>query len=174
MNRFKTMMIAAATMASAFTFASAQAATIACVNMSNAACRFDGKSGGWDDLEIAQRSVVTQSFALTLQNPGALDVTIESTDLDLVALSFGGTTLTGLTKGTMYVFSVSPAYVPQLLTVVMKNATDTAHGYSGQLNFTGEGAVAVPEPATWALMIGGFGVAGGALRRRRTARVAIA
>ena len=26
---------------------------------------------------------------------------------------------------------------------------------------------AVPEPATWAMMIGGFGVAGGALRRRK-------
>ena len=28
-------------------------------------------------------------------------------------------------------------------------------------------AVGVPEPATWALMIGGFGMAGGMLRRRR-------
>jgi hypothetical protein len=30
----------------------------------------------------------------------------------------------------------------------------------------------VPEPASWALMIGGFGMAGGMLRRRRTAAVA--
>ena len=30
-------------------------------------------------------------------------------------------------------------------------------------------AAAVPEPASWALMIGGFGMAGGMLRRRRTA-----
>lgn len=32
-------------------------------------------------------------------------------------------------------------------------------------------AAAVPEPATWAMMIVGFGFAGGALRRRRTTRV---
>ena len=32
---------------------------------------------------------------------------------------------------------------------------------------------AVPEPATWALMIGGFGLAGGALRRRRTTAAAV-
>ena len=33
-------------------------------------------------------------------------------------------------------------------------------------------SVAVPEPATWALMIGGFGMAGGMLRRRRAIAVA--
>lgn len=33
------------------------------------------------------------------------------------------------------------------------------------------GAGAVPEPSTWALMIGGFGLAGAALRSRRTPRL---
>lgn len=38
---------------------------------------------------------------------------------------------------------------------------------------TGPGG-AVPEPASWAMMIGGFGLAGGALRRRREVRVTYA
>lgn len=33
---------------------------------------------------------------------------------------------------------------------------------------------AIPEPTTWAMMIGGFGFAGGALRRRRSTKLAIA
>ena len=38
------------------------------------------------------------------------------------------------------------------------------------VNYTGSGTfnIAVPEPATWAMMIGGFGLVGGAMRRRRT------
>ncbi len=32
---------------------------------------------------------------------------------------------------------------------------------------------AVPEPATWAIMVGGFGLMGGALRRRRTLKTAV-
>jgi hypothetical protein len=43
-----------------------------------------------------------------------------------------------------------------------------------ELQFAATGAVnvgvgAIPEPGTWALMIGGFGLAGAALRRRRSA-----
>nr|WP_220128473.1 MULTISPECIES: PEPxxWA-CTERM sorting domain-containing protein [Sphingomonas] len=39
--------------------------------------------------------------------------------------------------------------------------------YHGGISVAGLGAVAVPEPATWAMMLTGFGAAGLAMRRRR-------
>jgi hypothetical protein len=44
---------------------------------------------------------------------------------------------------------------------------------SGSITFTytPSGAGAVPEPATWAMMIGGFGMVGGAMRRRQKVSV---
>jgi hypothetical protein len=46
----------------------------------------------------------------------------------------------------------------------------TNNGVPGQLYFSVRNGVVspgVPEPATWAMMIGGFGMVGGAMRRRR-------
>jgi len=40
-----------------------------------------------------------------------------------------------------------------------------------KLDFSGP-ASSVPEPATWGMLVGGFGITGGALRRRRTATAA--
>jgi PEP-CTERM motif len=45
--------------------------------------------------------------------------------------------------------------------------SDSLGGYLEDINLLG--MAAVPEPAEWALMISGFGLAGVALRRRRTA-----
>lgn len=51
------------------------------------------------------------------------------------------------------------------------NATLTnSASYAGTLNI----ASAVPEPATWAMMIAGFGLVGGAMRRRNTVRTVFA
>jgi len=58
-------------------------------------------------------------------------------------------------------------------TVPYSNCTTTS---DCDLNFRVSGyndVTAVPEPAAWAMMIGGFGVAGGALRRRKAARTTV-
>lgn len=57
------------------------------------------------------------------------------------------------------------------------NCCEGARNGNYQLNVSLDNAVtsAVPEPATWAMMIGGFGMVGGAMRRRKgkvTTRVA--
>lgn len=44
--------------------------------------------------------------------------------------------------------------------------SETWHGI--QIGIGGLAAPAVPEPATWAMLIGGFGAVGGTVRRRRT------
>jgi hypothetical protein len=50
-----------------------------------------------------------------------------------------------------------------LNTIEVKGFTVGANGFSGTATFT----ASVPEPATWALMIAGFGALGFAMRRRR-------
>lgn len=54
------------------------------------------------------------------------------------------------------------------------NAVITTSAGVDRLNFDVATAAAVPEPATWAMMIGGFGLVGGAMRRRRQVRYAAA
>jgi hypothetical protein len=62
---------------------------------------------------------------------------------------------------------------------VWSQAVRTTRGANGAIQRTNvdfapeHGAIAaVPEPATWAIMVGGFGLMGGALRQRRTLRTA--
>ena len=57
------------------------------------------------------------------------------------------------------------------VTVVAKNVTNNAevHSYSfqGDLSSVGGSVSAMPEPATWAMLILGFGLVGGVMRRQR-------
>ncbi len=57
-------------------------------------------------------------------------------------------------------------------TILVRGTTGGDAAFSGTLSFAGS---AVPEPATWAMMLVGFGAIGGAMRRRNTtARVKFA
>ena len=50
-------------------------------------------------------------------------------------------------------------------TIAFTNTTPVGDNYAGLDNVT----LSVPEPASWAMMLGGFGMVGGAMRRRRNA-----
>lgn len=51
--------------------------------------------------------------------------------------------------------------------LVVHGFTGSNASYAGTLNFKPDAVTSVPEPASWALMIAGFGGAGAALRSRR-------
>jgi len=56
------------------------------------------------------------------------------------------------------------------LTLVLKGTGGGNASYGGLITFMPTATAAVPEPASWALMIGGFGAAGAVLRRTRRDR----
>jgi len=59
-----------------------------------------------------------------------------------------------------------PVFAGALNTIRVLGTTSSEGGtYSGTLTFA---AAAVPEPASWMMMIGGFGLMGAAMRRRKT------
>ena len=78
------------------------------------------------------------------------------------------------TSGTyVNIFTTTPTNIAGILAGLayanIHNSTFPGGEIRGQLS------LAVPEPATWGLMIAGFAVAGGAMRRqRRAVRIAVA
>jgi hypothetical protein len=62
-------------------------------------------------------------------------------------------------------YSVTPGSMGTFTTAGLQNGKNTDLPTLSHLAFFGTVA-AVPEPSTWAMMIGGFGLVGGAIRRR--------
>jgi hypothetical protein len=83
-------------------------------------------------------------------------------------------------------FTFSASYLGNTVTAAFSPSNNQSGGFVGFLGNNVDGwesdanvestlvatAGGVPEPASWALMIGGFGMAGAALRRRRVVAVA--
>ncbi|WP_397419528.1 PEPxxWA-CTERM sorting domain-containing protein [Phenylobacterium sp.] len=99
--------------------------------------------GGY--LNNPSRSIAYDVYDLSLTN--LVSGSVNPPALSMATVSFGQTSTTGL------IFQFGPdAYAGGVQNIVYE--------------FTPGGTI-VPEPATWALMIGGFGAAGTMLRRRR-------
>jgi hypothetical protein len=94
--------------------------------------------------------------------------------ITLVASDTGGTssyTITGATTGSFLGFT-STTGITGLTVAAVQPATPIWPTVDNLTLAITNAAPAVPEPASWAMMIAGFGLVGGAMRRRQTTVVA--
>ena len=109
-----------------------------------------GSSGSFDlsFLYSPRPNVVSTSNVIDVYLDAALLGTITAAGGGTTAWSTASTTFSG-TAGQKLIFAAA-------------GGSDSLGGYVDNITLS-----AVPEPATWAMMIAGFGLAGSALRRRR-------
>jgi hypothetical protein len=98
-----------------------------------------------------------------------------------VTVNFGSAGILTITLNPVQFDTYSQHQNENLFQTQNENHDSDENEQSGKVRVTGTFSLAaatvpggVPEPASWALMIGGFGMAGGMLRRRRTAVAATA
>ncbi|WP_293902880.1 FxDxF family PEP-CTERM protein [Phenylobacterium sp.] len=128
---------------------------------------------------ITNLGLFSHSFAFTttgLNDASSSVVTIElksgKKDIDFTSVTLNGFafTHTGFDPGaetwdlTTALLTAGLHHIDLTGTVVTTGSGKNAASYSGTLNLA---TAVIPEPATWALMIAGFGGAGGMLRTRR-------
>ena len=130
----------------------------------------------WTSLTATTGQFVdTFTFELPDGNLAFSDLTIfldPLTEITFTSVDFNGTALQLISNtNTSGFFTIIPHSIvaggPQTLTVSGTAGINAVWNGSG--TFTP--VTAVPEPATWALMIAGFGGAGAMLRRRRSGLV---
>jgi len=166
---------------------SASAATIVSVGTLPPANPYFYLTGG----SLPTSSVITANFGATINGPGVsfddlFEFTIPQNGTGSGSLSTSfSSSADQLTLSQVLVDGVSRTIVASsggqsvtatgipisngvLNTIEVKGVTSSTNDkatFSGTATFN---AGAVPEPASWALMIGGFGLVGAAMRRRRT------
>jgi hypothetical protein len=166
--------VSAATLAAALLAAASQATAAQSISFSPTAS--DGSfSGMFGDTGIGP-GAFTDTFDFTMPT-GVAGATISSNftdqndNINFTSVTFDGHDLTIDQKGQVEFRSLSGLPVtngPQ--TLVVKGASGGDSSFAGTLSFAlANIAGAAPEPASWALMLMGFGGAGALIRARRRA-----
>ena len=173
MKRFALVATLAATLLAGGS--TATAATFQTLNLPAA----DGSiSGTFGNTDIGAAGAFSNVFDFTLPT-GLTNFTISSTassdatNVNFTSVSFNGMDFAVNSTGTFEIRSLegSPVMLGGVQHLVVNGVTGSSGAYAGTISFA---PGAVPEPATWGLMIVGFGGVGGLLRSRRRQGAAFA
>jgi hypothetical protein len=163
---------AAAMMAMSLNY-SAHAATV--LTLSSPAS--DGSiSGSFNNNNLAA-GAFTDTFSFMLPFSGLAAATISSifntnqnNNLNFTSVTLNGTEFnTILTGGTEFRSLSNQSFSAGLQTLIVSGISGGNSSYAGTLAVT----PSVPEPATWAMMLIGFGLVGFAMRKRSNVRTTV-
>ena len=118
-------------------------------------------------------TVTGSGFDFSNSLTGVYNITFSDSSLPALMLSnvmFAGQTLSSTDGGATYtLFGVTLAAggSPYSVSFDSTNSSSTTQTFTGNIHFT-----AVPEPATWAMMLLGFGAIGFSMRNRRRTTLA--
>ncbi len=157
-----TLLAAVATPASATTFALGSFA--------------GGFSTSYGNSSVAS-GAISDTFNFTTSSGGAsgsvISVAQTGKDIALTSVMLDGTSFTQVLGGSTELWQLALTNIASgaHTITVLGNWDANGGSYGGQLDFS---IGTVPEPATWALMLAGFGIVGSALRRRNRLAVSFA
>ncbi|MFT3975936.1 MAG: FxDxF family PEP-CTERM protein [Sphingomonas bacterium] len=99
---------------------------------------------------------------------GSVGLRITLTNLDFTSVTLDGNAFNQISSGVFELQTIAQSILAGNHTISVSYANaQRESSYAGLLSFNPSATPAVPEPATWAMMILGFGLIGGAMRYRR-------
>ena len=156
-------------MATAASFALASAAQAAdFIDISGSSGVF-GKNGVSGTFEETFSFDVDNRFRL-----GSFDISSiasgSASNVDFTSVTFNGVEFNILSTGRQEFRNLfDQAILAGNNTIVVRGTSGSNGAFSGTISLA-----AIPEPATWAMMVGGFGVIGASMRRRARVKIAYA
>ncbi|MCF8708050.1 FxDxF family PEP-CTERM protein [Rhizorhapis sp. SPR117] len=159
----KLLLSAALAMSTIIVSAPAQAAAV---------ISFDGSTGTFGNTVLGA-GAFSDTLHFTVPGMGSVGATISSiavsllNNVDFTSVTLNGQAFDIINMGMQEYRSITLPVTAGEQTLVISGTSGGRGSYSGTLAF------AVPEPASWAMMITGFGLVGGAIRMRRRKGIAV-